>query len=228
MRTFVQMFSTQLDEDTIAELHTFIQGSKLKESPMHMKMYEAYLSLKQQRESLSKNIKQLNKMIKDLEAKPKDSSYDDEIRELKTERTALGNVVRDINNKNTFNFLSDEGLLPNYAFPEAGIILKAILRRKDEETDEAGAGEQGRRQKYHKMVYEYSRNAASAISEFAPMNNFYVDGRKLTIDQVDLTTAQPELWRSAPIVRMLRKRSTAKLQPHARSAEALPGQIPVS
>ena len=42
-------------------------------------------------------------------------------------------------------------------------------------------------------MYEYSRSAASAISEFAPMNSFYVDGRKLTIDQVDLTTAQTEL-----------------------------------
>lgn len=30
------------------------------------------------------------------------------------------------------------------------------------------------------------------------MNSFYVDGRKLTIDQVDLTTAQTELWRLCP------------------------------
>ena len=48
------------------------------------------------------------------------------------------------------------------------------------------------------MVYEYSRSASSAISEFAPNNSFYVDGRKLTIDQVDLTTAQTARWRLCP------------------------------
>ena len=199
IRTFVQMFSAQLDEDTIAELRTFAQGSRLQNSPMHMKIYEAFAGLKLQRDALAANIKQLTKMIKDLEAKPQDSSYDEEIRELKIERTALGNVVRKINSKDIFNFLSDEGLLPNYAFPEAGIILKAILRRKDEESAiEEANEEKPRKQKYQKMVYEYSRSAASAISEFAPMNSFYVDGRKLTIDQVDLTTAQTELWRLCP------------------------------
>lgn len=199
IRTFVQMFSAQLDEDTIAELRTFAQGSRLQNSPMHMKIYEAFAGLKLQRDALAANIKQLTKMIKDLEAKPQDSSYDEEIRELKIERTALGNVVREINSKDIFNFLSDEGLLPNYAFPEAGIILKAILRRKDEESAiEEANEEKPRKQKYQKMVYEYSRSAASAISEFAPMNSFYVDGRKLTIDQVDLTTAQTELWRLCP------------------------------
>ena len=47
-------------------------------------------------------------------------------------------------------------------------------------------------------MYEYSRSASSAISEFAPNNSFYVDGRKLTIDQVDLTSAQSAKWRLCP------------------------------
>ena len=69
-------------------------------------------------------------MVKDLESKPKDSSYEDEIKELKAEQAALINVLKELNKKDVFNFLSDEGLLPNYAFPEAGIILKAVLYRK--------------------------------------------------------------------------------------------------
>jgi DEAD/DEAH box helicase domain-containing protein len=48
------------------------------------------------------------------------------------------------------------------------------------------------------MVYQYNRSASAAISEFAPLNSFYVDGRKLTIDQVDLITAQSALWRLCP------------------------------
>lgn len=195
LRTFLQMFSQYLDDDVRSELRQFAEGDRLKQSSMYMRIFECLEDQKKQKDAISKNIKQLGKLIKDLESKPQDSSYDAEIKELKMERIALGNVVRNINNKNVFNFLSDEGLLPNYAFPEAGIVLKAVLRRK---LETEGGSPENTKKKYDRTVYEYSRSASSAISEFAPMNSFYVDGRKLTIDQVDLTTAQPELWRLCP------------------------------
>lgn len=160
---------------------------------MHMRILEAFKALKKQKDSLSQSIKQLKDMVKELEAKPKDSSYDEEIKELKAEQAALINVVKEINKKDIFNFLSDEGLLPNYAFPESGIVLKAILYRKDDEAEEPQT-----KKKYKKSVYEYSRSASAAISEFAPNNSFYVDGRKLIIDQVDLTSAQSAKWRLCP------------------------------
>ena len=193
LNSFIQLFAQYLDATAKDELRIFAQGNKLKESPMHMRILEAFKALKKQKDSLSQSIKQLNAMVKELESKPKDSSYDEEIKELKAEQAALINVVKEINKKNIFNFLSDEGLLPNYAFPESGIILKAILYRKDEGKEEAQT-----RKKYRKSVYEYSRSASSAISEFAPNNSFYVDGRKLTIDQVDLTSAQSAKWRLCP------------------------------
>ena len=191
--SFFQMFGASLDDTAMAELRTFAQGGNLSESPMHMRILEAFQALKKQRDALSQSIKQLNAMVKELEAKPKDSSYDAEIKELKAEQTALIHVVKEINRKNIFNFLSDEGLLPNYAFPESGIVLKAILYRKEDEAENAAS-----KKKYKKSVYEYSRSASSAISEFAPNNSFYVDGRKLTIDQVDLTSAQSAKWRLCP------------------------------
>lgn len=195
-RTFIGMFSQYLDEGSIAELRKFAQGNQLAESPMHMKVYESFESLKKQKDALSSSIKQLQNLIKEIKNKPQDSSYEDEIKELKSERTALLNVVRSLNNKDVFNFLSDEGLLPNYAFPEAGILLKAILYRKnDSDTDEPS---EVKKRKYEKMVYEYNRSASSAISEFAPLNNFYVDGHKLTVNQVDLTTVQTAKWRLCP------------------------------
>jgi DEAD/DEAH box helicase domain-containing protein len=194
--SFIKMFSQNLDEDSISDLKAFAQGDGLKESPMHMKIYEAFESLKKQRDALSDSIRQLKILISEIESKPKDSSYEAEIKELKSERLALISVMRNLNNKDIFNFLSDEGLLPNYAFPEAGIILKAILYRKEVGND--GDDNENKKHKYEKMVYEYNRSSSSAISEFAPSNNFYVDGRKLTIDQVDLTTAQVAKWRLCP------------------------------
>lgn len=193
MNSFIQLFGSSLDDTTKAELRTFAQGGKLSESPMHMRILEAFQALKKQKDALSQSIKQLNAMVKELEAKPKDSSYDEEIKELKAEQAALINVVKEINKKDIFNFLSDEGLLPNYAFPESGIVLKAILYRKEDEAEDPAA-----KKKYKKSVYEYSRSASSAISEFAPNNSFYVDGRKLTVDQVDLTSAQSAKWRLCP------------------------------
>lgn len=195
MNSFIQLFSQYLDDNSKNELRVFAKGNKLKKSPMHMRVLEAFQALKKQRDSLSASIKQLKIMIKELENKPKDSSYEDEIKDLKAEQAALLNVLRELNRKDVFNFLSDEGLLPNYAFPESGIILKAVLYRKEEAGEEENSTT---KRKYDKSVYEYSRAASSAISEFAPNNSFYVDGRKLTIDQVDLTSAQTAKWRLCP------------------------------
>ena len=202
LKSFIQMFAgswgTQEEAAVVREeLETFARGKGTENSPMYIKILDAFEDLRKQQDALRSSIDGLKDMIKDLEAKPKDSSYDEEIRELKAEETALISVLQELGNKNTFNFLTDEGLLPNYAFPEAGVVLKAILYRKEEETPAASAESRGIR-KYDKKVFEYSRAASSAISEFAPNNSFYADGRKLTIDQVDLTTTKTAKWRLCP------------------------------
>ncbi len=199
LRTFIQLFSKDLDENSTDELRIFAQGDKLTVSPMYLKIYEAFETLKIQLDVLNNTIRQLQVLIKEIEKKPKDTSYDKEIKELKNERTAMLNVVKSLNQKDILNFLSDEGLLPNYAFPEAGIVLKAILYRNEESADDDEQDETAvKKHKYEKMVYEYNRSASSAISEFAPSNNFYAEGRKLCIDQIDLTTATPDPWRLCP------------------------------
>lgn len=195
LNSFIQLFAQYLDENAKNELRVFAQGNKLKESPMHIRILESFQALKKQRDSLTASIKLLKDLVKELESKPHDTSYDDEIKDLMAEQMALLNVKRELNRKDVFNFLSDEGLLPNYAFPESGIILKAVLYRKEEPGAEIPPTE---KKKYTKSVYEYSRAASSAISEFAPNNSFYVDGRKLTIDQIDLTSAQTAKWRLCP------------------------------
>lgn len=192
LNSFMQMFAAYLDDRAREELQTFARGNGTNDSPMYVKVLDAFEELKKQQDALRVSINALKAMIQELEEKPKDSSYDEEIKELKSEEAALLTVLQEINKKNIFNFLSDEGLLPNYAFPEAGIILRAVLYRKEDQETSA------QKKKYEKMVYEYSRSASSAISEFAPNNSFYVDGRKLTIDQVDLTTAQTARWRLCP------------------------------
>ena len=123
----------------------FARGKDANDSPMYVKILDAFEDLKKQQDTLRTSVDALKAMIHDLEDKPKDSSYDEEIKELKREEAALLTVLQEISKKNIFNFLSDEGLLPNYAFPEAGIILRAVLYRKEDEETPA------QKKKYEKM-----------------------------------------------------------------------------
>lgn len=197
VRTFIQTFSTgargedSLDEDAKKEIAAFAMGDGKGDSPMHIKVLEEFQNENAHKKSIQTNIDELNTLIKSLESKPKDSSFEEEMKELRGQVAALGRVVSDINGKNTFEFMSDQGLLPNYAFPEAGIVLKAILYRTD-------APEEGTKPRGEKYTYEYSRSASSAISEFAPLNSFYAGGKKLNIDQVDINTTKIEHWRLCP------------------------------
>ena len=210
LNSFMQMFAAYLDDSAKEELNAFARGNGSDESPMYIKILDAFESLRKQQDALKASVDTLKTMIKELEDKPKDSSYDEEIKELKSEEAALLTVLQELGKKNIFNFLSDEGLLPNYAFPEAGIILRAVLYRKEDQDAPV------QKKKYEKMVYEYSRSASSAISEFAPNNSFYVDGHKLTIDQVDLTTSQTARWRLCPNC------SHAQIEETGRSTAACP------
>lgn len=191
---FIGMFQGELDKYAQDEIIKFAQGAGLEEDSMRVKILAAFNQQKLQIEGIQSDIKVINESIKELEDKPKDSSFDLEIKELKKEKLALLNVIQDLHKKNVYNFLSDEGLLPNYAFPEAGVVLKAILYREEETENQEQAAMKLRRP----LVFEYNRSASAAISDFAPNNSFYAEGRKLKIDRLDVKTSQPSKWRLCP------------------------------
>ena len=196
LNSFIQMFSKYLDTNPQEELEQFARGTDTSAEHMQTKIVDAFTDLKKQQDALKKSVSDLRTMIKELEDKPEDSSFTEEIKKLKEERKALLRVLQEISDKDIFQFMCDEGLLPNYTFPEEGIILRAVLTRKeDNPADEPAPAV---KQTAEKMKYEYNRSASSAISEFAPCNTFYAAGRKLTIDQVDLVTAQVDRWRLCP------------------------------
>ncbi|MDR2409150.1 MAG: DEAD/DEAH box helicase, partial [Bacteroidales bacterium] len=186
---FSQMFSGDLNSETIATLKEFAQGDKNSESPMNIKVLKAFQSCKNQIDSISNNIKEIKKLINNLRKQPKDTVTEKEIKQYEASITSLTTVQKKLKRKNLYNFLSDEGILPNYAFPEAGMTLKAVIKRKKIKEN---------RNIKVISIFEYVRASSSAIREFAPSNDFYVDGRRLTIDQVDLSTTEIEQWRLCP------------------------------
>lgn len=199
--TFSQDDVDGLEPDSLKKLEEFAFGDNLQEGSIHHKLEKAFKDIKAERDSIRKQISRLNQLIKNVEKKPPDKTREEDLKNLNREKDSLAKVVVEISSKNIYNFLSDEGLLPNYAFPEAGVSLKAVIYRNlTSEHDGAEEAEtQGSKKKrYAHYVYEYTRPAASALSEFAPDNAFYSQGRKMTVDQIDVNVSKPELWRLCP------------------------------
>lgn len=192
---FIEMFREKLSDESKDQLNKFVYGDKENEGSLKYKIINTFTTTEKERKSIKEDINKLKKAIDKLDEKPKDKSYDEDKEVLTQEKVALQNIVKELENKNIFNYLSDEGLLPNYAFPESGVTLKSVIYRKvNEENDD----ESYIKEKKIYTSYEYQRAAASAIHELAPENNFYVDGRKVTIDRVDVKMAEPEYWRLCP------------------------------
>jgi DEAD/DEAH box helicase domain-containing protein len=186
---FVQLFEGSLDEGSQKELDIFIKGDQNTEGSLPWKILDGLHSRSRERESLKNKVKILGRRIKKKMDDPaKGQDYEKIINELNREKEGLQEILKNIKNQNTFNFFTDEGLIPNYAFPESGVTLRSIIYRK--KTDAAAKGP-----KYQTFTEQYQRAAVSAIHELAPGSTFYAGGRKVKVDQVDMSLSQPQVWR---------------------------------
>lgn len=79
--------------------------------------------------------------------------------------------------ENTIAYMTNAGLLPNYAFPETGIKLQASVYASHEKEDKE-------QNKTEPKALELVRSAAQGIKELAPGNNFYTQKFKLNISGV--------------------------------------------
>ena len=188
---FVDLFEnggTGLSPESEAQLKVFVKGDRDWQGSLHYRIMNGLHGRSLERDSLRKKVRILNTKINKKMMGPKDKNYDNELRELKIEKSALQALVKNISDRNTFNFFTDEGLLPNYAFPEAGVMLHSLIYRKKLKVQEGESS-------YDTWNYEYERPAVSALAELAPANTFYAEGRKVKIDQVDMAVSDIETWR---------------------------------
>ena len=143
-----------------------------------------------QRKRLRKDIDQLKRDIDRLEQLPEDESRNANLAEVSAERAAILRLVRTMNRQLTLNFLTDEGVLPNYSFPEEGVKLNSVIYRKRER---AQSEEDGKA--YDKIELEIRRPAQVALRELAPHSRFYGNSRQVQIDQVMVGKDDVENWR---------------------------------
>jgi len=188
-------FTTLLGENATAEvklrLGAFVDGAD-DVVPMHMRLLKALEEIAGERKSHTEHIKKLRSEKKILQKKPQDQATVEEIAQIDREEGKLVEIVTEINGRELLNTLTDSGLIPNYAFPEAGVELKSLLWRP-------ATSEDNTTNKYVSLrALSYERPASSALSEFAPENRFYANQRRVRIDQINLALAKLEAWRLCP------------------------------
>lgn len=151
---------------------------------------KAFADLKSERDEIGRKMRAAKRRIDELE---KSGSQADEVveelREQSDTRKMLSRIFHELGKKYPLNVLTDAGLLPNYAFPEPGVVLDAVIVSEG----------QGGKRKYSGS--EYRRAASVAIRELAPFNTFYAEGHKVRINEVDLGTSKESLveqWRLCP------------------------------
>jgi DEAD/DEAH box helicase domain-containing protein len=187
---FKNMFDS-FDADSSQHLAGFIRGDGLTKHSLSWRIINRLQQLIIDRNALNLRVKKIDSTLKKLEKEPvKEADHVEKVSELTNERQAIRSLIRQINGKQTLNFFTDEGLLPNYAFPEEGVTIRSILWRRREADESAEDGT-----KFFRNTYDYERPAASALSELAPDNYFYAGGQKVEIEQIDLNVSEVETWR---------------------------------
>lgn len=186
LRLFNRGVQTPLTESTQQWLSQFIEGGADASGSLPWKIVDRLqgiskdvAELKRQRERSVKEAEKLQALT------VRGEEQDEELQRLLQERNALSRLIGTIEGKATLNVLTDEGLLPNYAFPEQGVLLRSIIVR---ESKTAGSAPDP-------LTFEYERPGSSAITELAPNNTFYAEGRRVVVNQVDVSKAKPEAWR---------------------------------
>ncbi|MCI1211575.1 MAG: DEAD/DEAH box helicase [Bifidobacterium tibiigranuli] len=171
---------------------------------MAARMYDVFQKTIDSIDELNRQKTELEKIIEDLKAKPDDSSYREQQQECEDEIRGVDRIITSVERNNTFNYLSDEGILPNYAFPESGVTLHTILKsdRNEDGTDGADKGSSSKTERREAASRDFVRPAASAITELAPGNTFYANGHKYAINRVLFSKGdrgqEASMWRLCP------------------------------
>ncbi|MDM7995624.1 MAG: DEAD/DEAH box helicase [Acidobacteriota bacterium] len=189
---FLDMFQNEVADYTRERIRAFSRGDDLDVSGLERSIWSGLEELADERKSLRSRIQMLTRRIREIKQDPaRDQNYEETLQQMLRERAALNDIVRFINERNVLNFFTDEGLLPNYAFPESGVVLRSLIYRRNPKAEDD-------ERKYITRTYEYERPASAAILELAPANHFYAEGRKLNVDQVNLQVSRIEAWRFCP------------------------------
>ena len=194
---FFKAFEESLTDDSKDHLRVFLKGKSGDSPRLEVRILERLEQVIRERRSIRADMDRIRLKIRELKKLPADEANNVALNQHLRERAGLSRLLGQINNRNTFAFLTDEGLIPNYSFPEEGVKLRSVILRRPpiEEVKQATIQNLSAQDL---EVYEYLRPSAAALGELAPNNLFYAEGNKVKIDRVDLQVSGIEEWRLCP------------------------------
>lgn len=184
---------TQARKDLCSDLKNFLEGDG--ENSLRYNVMAALDGARSERDDLLTMQKALDAERRRLQAaSPPPDDLKDQLEQMSRRRAEISRTIRDtINDVDVLKFLTDRGILPNYAFPEEGVKLKSIIVKAQERPASGGAKDSDL------VIREYVRSASQALSELAPFQTFYAEGREVTIDRIDLRAKDLSEWRFCPV-----------------------------
>jgi DEAD/DEAH box helicase domain-containing protein len=195
LELFNSAYGVKLSAFSEEWIREFAEGDFSIQGSLSFRIHERLLQQQLELDSLSKEAKRVNTVMQNLKKSEVLSPQDQEnLEQLESELSALQALVVRINAKDTLQFLTDEGLIPNYAFPEQGVLLRSVIYRSKKDND-ASVKAAGVSAEAERWMYEYERPAAAALSELAPLNTFYAGGRRVQITRIDMRVSKKESWR---------------------------------
>lgn len=166
---FASQYDDKVKTTALEQLYKEHRLSSYEESMLlpFRKLRTRFLNMSKQCIDTYKNIKQSRL-----------ADNDPELAEMKIQLGMLHRQVRAMCDKSMLEFMTDEGLLPNYAFPETGVKLNVSVLGRSPKGEE------------HQTVskpdeFEFVRPASQAIKELAPGNFFYAKKYRLPVDGIN-------------------------------------------
>lgn len=170
--SFRTAFGSSMSELGWQKLHPLIQAPRVLQ--MLKRAADAFELQRQDYDDRLRVLRKERELLKKVE-KPDDETVfrraevDQQIRAIELRR-------KDLSEQNTWPFLTDLGVLPNYAFPESGVRLNAEVYFP------RAWGRDPER-------FEWVRGAGEAIRDLAPGNTFYAQKRRFNITRVEMGTS---------------------------------------
>lgn len=164
-----------LSEESLARVRLFLMDSldDEHEPNVEWRLLNRLKELVSERQRLDEQKTKLTREKERLAKLPQDEATKVLVDEIARELAGTSQLKYQLNRRDTLNFFTDEGMLPNYAFPEEGATLNSVIFRRVNND-------------YQSDIYEYIRPAQAALSELAPNSVFYASNKKVTIERIEI------------------------------------------